>query len=119
MYNLKGPLIVVAYANPELGEIGTIYQACNAVYTGMTNPKGQANYVVLGKPMSGWQVRKRFGTRSRNKLREIDPDHQILPLSPKHRYILLACSRLKRKVIRQLLAPYSLPYPRRQNQTQL
>jgi len=56
--NLKGPLLIVAYATAELGEIGTIYQACNATYTGLSNPKGQANYIIGGKLMSGWSVRK-------------------------------------------------------------
>ena len=111
IYKDMGCLLIVAYADPNLGETGTIYQACNAIYTGMTDPGGQANYIVLGKSMSGWQVRKKYGTRSRARLSTIDPDVKILPLTPKHRYVLLACPRRKKRHVRRLLAPRTLPYP--------
>jgi len=50
--------VVVAYADVLYSEVGTIYQASNAIYTGLTNPKGQANYLINGKLLSGWIVRK-------------------------------------------------------------
>ena len=113
MSRLKGPVFVVAYADPKLGEVGTIYQACNAVYTGFTRPKGQAQYVIFGRRMSAWEVRKRFGTRDRSKLRELDPVCTILTLEPKHRYVMVAGHPLaRRNMVRQLQA-YRLPYPKR------
>jgi hypothetical protein len=36
----KGKPIIVAYSDPAGGEVGTIYQACNFRYTGMTNGTG-------------------------------------------------------------------------------
>jgi hypothetical protein len=113
MYQLKGPTMIVAYANQELKEIGTIYQACNAIYTGLTNPKGQANYIINGRRLTGWQVRKLYGTRDRSKLLSIDPKHYVLPLARKHRYLMLAAPPQKRRLLRKLLTPYSLPYPKR------
>lgn len=113
MYEMMGPLIIVAYANPTLGEVGTIYQACNAIYTGMTDPKGQANYIINGKKMTGWKVFKKYGTRSKERLRKFDLDLQVQPLNPKHRYLFLACSKLKKKWVRKLLEPYLLPYPKK------
>lgn len=113
MYHAKGPLIIVAYANPVLGEIGTIYQACNAIYTGMTNPKGQANYIVNNKLLSGWVVRKKFGTRDQSMLKKIDAGFKVIPLIPKHRYVMLACSKLRKRKLLKLFESYKLPYPHR------
>lgn len=113
VYKKTGNLVIVAYSDTKYCEIGTIYQACNAIYTGLTNPKGQANYVINGKFLSGWQVRKRYGTRSRLKLQQIDPRHQVLPLNEKHRYVFTVGPNLKKRYLNKLLAPYNLPYPKR------
>ena len=112
MYQLKGPIMIVAYANRELSEVGTIYQACNGIYTGRTDPKGQADYIINGRRLTGWQVRKLYGTRARWKLSLIDPKHQIVPLPRKHRYIMLAAPPLRKRQMRKLLSDYSLPYPK-------
>src|SRR5208282_3728 len=53
----RGECLVVAYADRRFNEIGTIYQACNALYTGQTNPKDQSNYLMHGKLISGWVIR--------------------------------------------------------------
>jgi hypothetical protein len=108
-----GSALVIAYADPHLHEIGTIYQASNAIYTGKTNPKGQANYIINGEILSGWIVRKRYGTRCRVKLSQIDPNIRVLPLEKKFRYVLLAGSCKFRREARKLLEPYKVPYPKR------
>ena len=89
-----GPFIAAAYADEDLGEIGTIYQASGAIYTGLTNPKGQANYFIDGKWRSAWSVRRRYGTRDRNRLLSIDPGLKLSLLRPKHRYIFVSAPRL-------------------------
>ena len=110
-----GPSIVVAYSNTRLGEIGTIYQASNAVYTGQTDPKGQANYRIQGELLSGWKVRKRYGTRDRIKLAKIDPNLEVIPLLPKHRYVFVSATRdVRKKVRNELMSSVSvLSYPKR------
>jgi len=108
-----GPALVVAYADVHFNEIGTIYQASNAIYIGKTDPKGQADYIINGEILSGWVVRKRYGTRCRVKLRQIDGNLRILPLRKKFRYVLLAGSWKFRKEARRLLEPYKTPYLRR------
>ena len=113
MYQLKGPIMIIAYANRKIKEIGTIYQACNAIYTGQTDPKGQADYIINGRRLTGWQVRKIYGTRDRSKLSSIDPMHQIFPLPRKHRYIMLAAPPKKKRHMRKLLSSFSRPYPKR------
>ena len=113
IHQMHGGCLVVAYADTHFSEIGTIYQACNAVYTGETDPKGQADYIIHGRRMSGWVVRKRYGTRCRNALRQIDEDIQILPLRSKHRYVLVAGPRRFRRRCRRRLEAFSRPYPKR------
>jgi len=113
MYALMGPLLVVAYADERHGEVGTIYQACNAFYLGLTNPKGQADYIVKGRRMSAWLVRKVYGTRDRKKLKRIDPHLRVLPLHRKHRYILVAGSSRFRRRISELLRAHLRVYPKR------
>ena len=110
-----GPSLVVAYADERFSEVGTIYQASNAIYTGLTNPKGQANYLMNGKLVSGWVVRKRYGTRSRQELKTIDPHVAVLALCPKFRYILLAGSPAFRRHASKILEPCRKSYPKRQD----
>lgn len=105
--------MVVAYADRVFNEMGTIYQACNGLYTGKTDPKNQANYVVRGKWMSGWLVRKKYGSRSMETLRRIDKKVLKIPLSAKYRYVFLQVPPLKKQMIIRALAPLIRPYPKR------
>jgi len=112
----RGNCLVVAYADRAYNEVGTIYQACNGLYTGQTNPKDQANYMIKGRLMSGWVVRKKFGTRSMHRLRQIDRKALKLPLSPKYRYVFVQASGRQRNDVLEALRPYVLPYPNRQTE---
>jgi hypothetical protein len=109
----QGPFLAVAYADETLGEIGTIYQAAGAIYTGTTDPKGQADYIVNGRKRSAWQVRKRYGTRDRKALKRIDPAVTVMPLRPKHRYLFIGAEGSKRRTILSSVQAYSRPYPKR------
>jgi hypothetical protein len=113
IYRDFGPSLIVAYADVRYSEVGTIYQASNAIYTGLTDPKGQANYLINGRLVSGWIVRKRYGTRSKQRLKIIDPDLVVVPLEPKFRYILPAGSPRFRKHVRRILQTYQESYPKR------
>lgn len=113
MRDLHGPFIAVAYADEALGEIGTIYQASGALYTGLTNPKGQANYIINDKLESAWQVRRKYGTRDRKRLAEIGLNVEVILLKPKHRYVFVCAPRLTKKRIINTVAKYVQPYPRR------
>lgn len=110
---LRGDCLVVAYADARFSEVGTIYQACNAIYTGKTNPKNQADYIIHGKKMSGWSVRKAYGTRAMERLRVIDANTTKIPLSRKYRYVFVLAGKNKKKNIRAELLEYSAPYPKR------
>jgi hypothetical protein len=109
-----GNSMVVAYADPVCREVGTIYQACNAIHTGWTKPKGQANYILHGRRLSAWTVRRRYGTRSLLRLKEIDPKVIIEQLRPKIRYLLVAASGSCRRKLLHDLQSLHRPYPKRE-----
>ena len=112
-----GECILVAYADRAFNEMGTIYQACNAIYTGKTDPKGQSNYIIQGKWMSGWSVRKRFGSRSMQTLRQIDENVIRIPLTSKYRYLFVLAAPIRKKKILRALMPISRPYPKRETES--
>lgn len=93
----------IAYSDPDAGEIGTVYQACNWIYTGKTEAKSE--YFINGKWKPGYTYRK---LKKQNKLPDIV---QIRKSTEKHRYILIKDKWLKKK----LLYP-SFPYPKRNNE---
>ncbi|MBN2463191.1 MAG: hypothetical protein JXB43_06280 [Dehalococcoidia bacterium] len=105
--------VVVAYANPETGEIGTIYQACNAYYLGETSPGGGKRYIIKGHSYDPRKVVKKFGSRSRNHLLTVDPSFKTIPIKPKHRYIFVLGSKKERKEILQRINPLVREYPKR------
>jgi len=108
-----GPTIVVAFSDPIYGEVGTVYQSTNAIFTGWTNPKGQATYIVDGRKMSGWSVYKKYNTRSKGKLKLIDPNVKIIPLNPKMRYVYISAPKRQKRKLLKKLSPYKKPYPKR------
>lgn len=110
-----GCALIVAYSDTKWNEIGTIYQASNFLYLGLTNPKGQANYIVGGKFLSGWSVRKKFGTRDLKKLRLIAGDVIRIPLTPKHMYVYPNANKVLNSKIKKDLAALSKPYPKRKD----
>lgn len=109
----RGSCLVVAYADRAFNEMGTIYQACNGLYTGQTEPKNQANYIVEGRWMSGWLVRKKYGSRSMETLKRIDGNVVKIPLSAKYRYVFVQAPPLKKHMVIRALQPRILPYPKR------
>jgi hypothetical protein len=109
----RGTCLVVAYADRLFNEMGTIYQACNGLYTGQTDPKDQANYIVDGRWMSGWLVRKKYGSRSMEALRRIDENVVKIPLNAKYRYVFVQAPPLKKHRVVRALGPVILPYPKR------
>jgi hypothetical protein len=105
--------IVVAYANPETGEVGTIYQACNAYYIGETSPGGGKRYIINGHSYDPRKVVKKFGSRSRNHLLTIDPTFKTIAIKPKYRYIFVLGSKKERKEILQRINTLVREYPKR------
>jgi hypothetical protein len=112
----RGDCLIVAYSDRAYNEVGTIYQACNGLYIGQTEPKNQSNYVINGRTMSGWLVRKKYGTRAMEELRKIDPHVLKMPLTRKYRYVFIQASRRVKGKVVKMLAPFVSPYPRRESE---
>ena len=104
---------VVAYADPHAGELGTIYQATNAIYLGMTNPGGSRRYYIHRHWYDPRRVQAKFGSRAAPHLRTIDPDFKSVPIFPKHRYFWPVGGSLRRRALRRAIAHLVLPYPKR------
>jgi len=104
---------VVAYADPQAGEVGTIYQACNGFYLGPTDAGGAKMYVVNGQMYHPRTVYRRFGSRAKDHLLTIDPNFTTIPIPPKHRYIFPLGSRADKNEMLNRIAPLVQPYPKR------
>lgn len=115
-HRFKGDCIVVAYADRRYNEVGTIYQACNGIYLGLTQPKDQSNYLIFGRTMSGWMVRKKFGTRAMAVLKSIDRNTVKVPLTSKYRYVFVQAPPLKRQRVVEAMVPLAKPFPKRENE---
>jgi hypothetical protein len=113
LYKEQGNLIILAYADPEFGEVGAVYQAANAIYLGKTNPKNQSNYIIEGGWLSGWDVRKKYGTRDFEKLKQIDCNAKKFPLTPKYKYLFIKATTSVKTKIYSSFKNYKQPYPKK------
>jgi len=95
-----GKNIFVAYSDTKAGEIGTVYQAANWFYCGMTADRGSLIVAPSGKIQDersiGNLVRDRrkvtstfFRKRTRKECRDelVRTGHKLVPRTPKHRYV--------------------------------
>jgi len=95
----RGYRIVIAFSDPEAGEIGTVYQATNWIYCGLTAVRPDY-FDGNGKRITGC-------------VGVIKPWMTKAPRKRKGRYVYLLGSKKERKELRgQLLWPLE-PYPKR------
>lgn len=99
--------IVVSYAEIGAGHIGTIYQATNWIYTGLSDK--HTNWTVNGK-----HAKTIANTYTLDEARLKFGDDFIITDRPrKHRYVYFnAGGARKRELLRKLRYP-NLPYPKR------
>ena len=100
----RGTRIVIAFSDPEAGEIGTVYQATNWLYCGETvvrpdyiNPRGERMAAKSGN----WARDKQYMTRTTRPL--------------KRRYLYILGSKKERREIRGKLLWKPQDYPKRQS----
>lgn len=108
--------LVVSFADPEQGHHGGIYQACNWLYAGMTEPADE--YVVNGARMHGRALRSTRSTHPRGGVfaanvlewarKVLDPHARRVSGSSKHRYLLPLDDDIRARVL-----PLARPYPKR------
>jgi len=109
---------VVAFSDPMAGEIGTVYQATNWLYTGKSTDgqmRERSHYLVSvdGKKYHLRTLVSTFGTGSMKSL--IAQGHHVekIPLTPKHRYFFLRGSHKENRVMLKHLNKWIRPYPKR------
>ncbi len=89
--------LIVSYADPEHGHVGTLYQAMNWFYLGQTN--AESLIVVNGKPTHPRTVASRYGTRSIAWLKaHVAADASHARTLPKHRYVLPLDRAMRRQL---------------------
>lgn len=89
-------LIIVSYADTDMGHVGYIYQATNWLYTGQT--KARTDKYTEGNKHS------RHYEKSNNNLRKLR--------SSKHRYVLFTGSKSFKTETKSSLKYTILPYPK-------
>lgn len=111
----RGWEIFYAYADPEAGEIGTVYQACNWFYI------GQGVGRTPGRPREYWlrpdgsMVSNRTLRHKRMKIADaIALGWVRVPKHPKHKYVHFEGSHYRRKALLGLLRYPPQAYPKRQ-----
>ena len=102
----RGTLAVVTYADSDQGHVGTIYQATNAIYTGMV-AKGNLYFAKPDGSIGTMQSLKHVGTWSERRRVAAELGWQEKRCAGKHRYVYLLERRHP-----PLLWP-TLPYPKK------
>lgn len=99
--------LIVSFADPEQGHDGTIYQAGNWIYTGMTQESDE--YLVNGKRWHGRALRheKPDGMTTKEYLKLVDPNHKVIKGSSKYRYLYPLDKAMRRQI-----APLAQEYPK-------
>lgn len=106
---LPKPLIVVSYADSSQKHIGTVYQATNFIYTGLSSrfkdPKvvglEHQHHATYAHGMTNKQMIEKYGDKV-----------YFVERPRKHRYIMLLGSKVQRKRMLRSLRYRILPYPK-------
>lgn len=101
----KGWRVFFAYADPQAGEVGTIYQACNWLYIGDT--AATENYRMQdGMTLSERSLRHRQMKRQD----ALDSGAEVIKRAPKRKYVTFAGNRRERSALRSALRRVPMPY---------
>lgn len=102
--------MIVSYADTEQGHLGTIYQATNWKYVGVS--KGHAYYVVNGKRLHSKTVTAKGWRQSEKWLRQnVDSSAKVVRGGDKHKYLFFFDRSLQKRI-----SDMFLPYPKRVTQ---
>lgn len=103
-----GKPIVVSFADSGEGHIGTVYQATNWLYTGLSAKR--TDWMVKGLDLHGHTLTDRY-TAAEIRAKYGDR-FSLVPRSRKHRYVFIVPrGRERRRIIADLRYPI-LPYPK-------
>lgn len=105
-----GKEIVVSFADTAENHLGTIYQATNWLYTGLSAKR--TDWVVEGDDKHGHTWADKYTAK---EMREIFGDRfSLKERSRKHRYIFINAKGQRRKELLQKLRYEVQPYPKEQ-----
>lgn len=98
--------IIVAFADPDVGHIGIVYQASNFLYTGKSERKGGV-IAIKNNKIHNKTLWKQYKTAA--KIKEVFGAENVYykPYSTKYRYVYLKDKRYKNQLIYS-----SVPYPK-------
>ena len=99
---------LLSYADPAQGHLGTIYQATGWIYTGRSQAMPLYD-LGDGRVRHSRSLAHGFGTHSVRHFKDMGVPIEVIPQSPKHRYLYFLDPTLRTK----LKAP-ALPYPKRE-----
>jgi len=122
--------VVTATADPDAGEIGTIYQACNWSYVGqMRKNKTRKNFVIKtkdnpeGKKFGTRAIRSKYGSMIYEKVLEgAKNEHgdnfinvEVINVHAKHRYFWFRGGKKTKFKNKRAIENLIKPYPKRKN----
>jgi hypothetical protein len=106
--------IIVSFADISQGHNGTVYQATNFLYCGLSAKR--TDWSLKSKPhLHGQTVADEFrGQPNRSKLmrEKYGDDFYLKPRARKHRYVILTGSRTQKKKLKSALKYKIEPYPK-------
>lgn len=101
--------LVVSYADLDQGHNGTLYQATNWIYTGLTNANTVGAFIINGKKMHQKSIYSKGWKQSLLWLREnIDSEAKEHITKGKHKYLYPLTKDMRKRI--QIL---SVPYPKK------
>jgi len=106
-----GKEIVVSYAEIQQGHIGTVYQATNWLYTGLSAKR--TNWTIEGVDKHCQTIADKYTSK---EIREKFGDKFSLVDRPrKHRYVFINANKKRKKELLTQLKYKILPYPKKEN----
>ena len=104
--------IVLAYADEEAGEVGTVYQATNWLYLGQTNPRNRNSaYIIDDVKYDPRTALKKFGSASKKKIEAEGHTFVRVKRTAKHQYVHWIGTKIAGRFWKKQLVTY--PYPKR------
>lgn len=101
--------LIVSYADADQNHYGTIYQATNWIYLGLTDVGDRSAFIVFGKRMHRKSCYARGWVQSEEWLRKnVDPNAKALITKGKRKYIFVFDKKLRKEWQKK-----ALPYPKK------
>lgn len=113
LHDIYGINLVYSYADPLAGEIGTIYQACGALYLGQSDPGGAKYIWIDGQKFHPRAVYRKFGSRSLDYLKSWGLTVRTENINKKHKYLFVLGDSTTKKKLLEVLQKEFKPYPKR------